>query len=206
MQTPAADAFNTLNWKLFFAIVGPIVGGVIAYFGGRWKDRVTANDRRRAIARAQGMETIRINAELGPVPTSRLATVRKAADATPEIHAWIERVIVDGADISATIVTHWIVLQRLLQQLRDARAELTRSLAGDAMIEVTRALEARDDADLRNPFPRLIQMCEEKHRAVANQLERVRDEISHPLRDSVWRRVTGRRRRLVVTVSDLENS
>ena len=96
--------------KLAFALAG----GLIAYVTGRAQAHAAATQRRRVTASAIGSEILRIGNQLTKPSTDFETFVAR----TPEIHPWFERVIIDAAEIDATIPTRFIVLKERLDGLR----------------------------------------------------------------------------------------
>ncbi|MFL5576650.1 MAG: hypothetical protein ACJ79S_11845 [Gemmatimonadaceae bacterium] len=121
-------------------LAGPFVGAVIGYAASRRGEQLKRAERRRTVAGALSAEAARIRGALGapgdhrvPDPIFYGLTIEP-----PQIHPWLERVIVDGAEISPEVVGGFMSLQRelrhfgtLLGQWREAAA-LAASAAGDA--------------------------------------------------------------------------
>jgi hypothetical protein len=112
-------------------VVGPLVGAVIGYVASRRGEHLKRTERHRTLAGALGAEAARIRGALGS-PRDHQAQdpiFYGLTSEPPQIHPWLERVIVDGAEISPEVVGGFMALQRELQhfatllgQWRDATA------------------------------------------------------------------------------------
>lgn len=130
-------------------LVGPLVGAVIGYAASRRGEHLKRAERRRTLAGALSAESARIRAALGaprdhraPDPIFYGLTIEP-----PQIHPWLERVIVDGAEISPEVVGGFMALQRELQhfatllgQWREAAALAAAPGGAAAVGERARAL------------------------------------------------------------------
>lgn len=128
-----------LTEKLAFALAG----GLIAYVTGRAQTHAAATQRRRVTASAIGSEILRIGSQLTKASTDFATFVAL----TPEIHPWFERVIIDAAEIDATIPSRFIVLKERLDGLRPIeramRDDVVR-LQGQLAVRATATPETHD--------------------------------------------------------------
>ena len=129
-------------------LVGPLAGATIGYLASRRGDRLKRAERRQTVAGALGVEVARIRSALGRPHDHRTPdpVFFGVTQEPPQIHPWLERVIVDGAEISPEVVGGFMALQRelshfttLLAQWREAAALAALSSAADAGLARARA-------------------------------------------------------------------
>ncbi|HET7456899.1 MAG TPA: hypothetical protein VFJ74_04530 [Gemmatimonadaceae bacterium] len=113
-------------------LIGPVAGATIGYFVSKRRDRLERDTRQRTVAGALAAEVARIRTALGADARDHRAPDPIFYGLTfepPRVHPWLERVIIDAADISSGVVSDFMALERelghfatLLSQWREASA------------------------------------------------------------------------------------
>ena len=140
---PIKHAVHWYQQLPILTALGPIAGATIGYFVSKRRDRLERDLRLRTVAGALAAEVTRLRTALGADTRDHRAPDPIFYGLTfepPQIHPWLERVIVDGAEITPEVVTDFMALERelrhfatLLGQWREAAAA-----AGSASATPTR--------------------------------------------------------------------
>lgn len=123
-------------------LIGPVAGATIGYFVSKRRDRLERDTRQRTVAGALAAEVARIRTALGADARDHRAPDPIFYGLTfepPRVHPWLERVIIDAADISSGVVSDFMALERelghfatLLSQWREASAAASGAVASSS--------------------------------------------------------------------------
>ena len=129
---PIKHAIHWYQQLPLTALIGPVAGATIGYFVSRRRDRLERDTRLRTVGGALAAEVARIRIALGDDAHDHRAPDPIFYGLTfepPRVHPWLERVIVDGAEISPQVVTDFMAIERelghfatLVGQWREATA------------------------------------------------------------------------------------
>jgi hypothetical protein len=129
---PIKHAIHWYQQLPITTLIGPIAGATVGYFVSRRRDRLERSQRQRTIGGALLAEVRRVRTALGGDARDHRAPDPIFYGLTfepPRVHPWLERVIVDGAEISPEVVTDFMALERelghfatLVGQWREATA------------------------------------------------------------------------------------
>ena len=191
---PASTLSRVLHDFPLANLVGPLVGAVIGYMASRRGERLKRAERQGTVAGALRVEVSRIRAALGapsahggPDPVFYGLTQEP-----PQIHPWLERVIVDGAEISPEVVGGFMALQRELQHFTTL---LEQWRAVSAQVALATAAE---EHDLSARAEALHDECVETRRMAVKVLDGLAVLLAPPPRSSVaprWDELAPRLRR-----------
>lgn len=106
-----------------------VLGSLIAFLAGLWgagylQDR---EHRRRAlgVSRALAAELRRIRDELGlPAGEALDVVIYGSRSMVPEVHPWVQGIVVEAAQTDATIVAGFMEIERLLHNQRVRKAQV----------------------------------------------------------------------------------
>ena len=182
-------------------LVGPLVGATIGYVASRRGERLKRAERQGTVAGALRVEVSRIRAALGtpsahggPDPVFYGLTQEP-----PKIHPWLERVIVDGAEISPEVVGGFMALQRELQHFATL-LEQWRTVSAQAALA-----SAADERDLSARAEALHDECVETRRMAVKVLDGLALLLAPPARSAVaprWDVLRPRLRRFAVGLAE----
>jgi hypothetical protein len=104
-------------------------GGVVGFVSARIQDYLSRRRRYRTLAGILLAEVARVGAQLGaPEPVVKDFDMAGISPTPPEIHSWMQRIVIDAGDLDPAIVYHFLELDRHLAnyastflRLRDAR-------------------------------------------------------------------------------------
>ena len=185
-------------------LVGPLAGATIGYLASRRGDRLKRAERRNTVAGALRIEVSRIRSALctpsahdGPDPVFYGLT-----QAPPHIHPWLERVIVDGAEISPEVVGGFMALQRELQHFSTLLGQWREA----AHLAATSPRESYDSREaLRTRAAALHDECVETRRMAVMVLDGLETLLAPPPRSAVaprWDEIGARLRLLGRTLAE----
>lgn len=184
-------------------LVGPLAGATIGYLASRRGERLKRAERRNTVAGALGVEVARIRAALGtardhqaPDPIFFGLTIEP-----PQIHPWLERVIVDGAEISPEVVGGFMALQRELQHFATLLGQWREASAQAASLDLSpsEAARAREGARV------LHDECDETRRMAVKVLDGLEVLLAPPPRSAVapqWDTVGARLKAIAITLAE----
>ena len=167
-------------------LVGPLVGATIGYVASRRGERLKRAERQGTVAGALRVEVSRIRAALGTPSThgGPDPVFYGLTQEPPQIHPWLERVIVDGAEISPEVVGGFMALQRELQHFTTLLEQWRESLA-QATIAGSARTPAADGRDLRARADALHDECVETRRMAVKVLDGLDVLLAPPPRSAV---------------------
>lgn len=105
-------------------VVLSVASWVVGFFSALARDWLLRRRHLQKITRTLMTEVCRLREELGPEGGFVDVEMFGSASAVPEVHPWIERQVAEAAEIDAEIVTHFLRLDRYLNNLRTFRRKL----------------------------------------------------------------------------------
>ena len=107
---------NSINWGSTLASAA--VGGVAGFASARLQDYLRKRQRTRALAGTLASEVARIRSELGK-PADKYTETHAfgLVPVIPLVHRWLERVVIEAADLTPFLVRDFLDLDRSLANL-----------------------------------------------------------------------------------------
>jgi hypothetical protein len=94
---------QSINWGASAA--SAVIGGVAGFLSARLQDYLRRREKTRALSGALAAEVTRIRSQLGALEDEyKEAHLFGLAPDIPSVHRWLERVIIDAADLTPTLV------------------------------------------------------------------------------------------------------
>lgn len=172
-------------------------GGVVGFVSARLQDYLSRRRRYRTLAGILLAEVARVGAQLGPPePVIGDYDIAGVSPTPPEIHSWMQRIVIDAGDLDPAIVYHFLELDRHLHnyasmflRLRDAR---NAESSGDAEAPSPPESAAADSDDAPIPLFDFLQIIAANWRREAwNELDALTALLSRYAPSPVQRKTDG---------------
>ena len=197
---PASTFSRLLHDFPLANLVGPLVGATIGYVASRRGERLKRAERQGTVAGALRVEVSRIRAALGtPSAHGPDPVFYGLTQEPPQIHPWLERVIVDGAEISPEVVGGFMSLQRELQHFTTL-LDQWRTVSAQAALA-----SALEEHELSSRAEALHDECLETRRMAIKVLDGLAVLLAPPARSSVapsWDELRPRLRRFALGLAE----